>query len=227
MGYILFQTIFLVPEKLHDFFLFQLAAANPPNRWRTIQLQDHQAAREGGDQGMSHTRADRGHIHQRPRGPQRPAQEYRQTNEYRHKTPKKTDTTRSRERRGAVVTCFVCHQPILGTNISSHLSSVHGYTRQLTRYLLDSEKIRRQQASDIVNVKDCLTCLRFVACSSHCHQLPECVLVDVPDYMEPDNLCEEAKIIKALCGGGQPTPRRSTETMPAAYEKLKKLFEGE
>ena len=97
----------------------------------------------------------RGHIHQRPRGPQRPAQEYRQTNEYR-KMPNKTDTTRSRERRGAVVTCFICHQPILGTNTSSHLSSAHGYTRQLARYLLDTERIRRQQSPDILNVKHCV-----------------------------------------------------------------------
>ena len=143
-------------------------------------------------------------------------------------TPRVTETTRSRERRVAVVNCFVCHQPLLGKNTSSHLSSAHGYTRQLTRYLLDTERIRRQQGPDILNVKDCLTKLgRFVACTSHCHQLPECVFVDVPDYMDPDSLCEEAKIIKALCGGGQPTPRRSTETMRAAYEKLKKLFEGE
>ena len=33
-------------------------------------------------------------------------------------------------------TCFVCHQHILGSNISSHLSSAHGFTRQLARYLL-------------------------------------------------------------------------------------------
>ena len=170
----------------------------------------------------------RGHTHQRPRGPRRPAQEYKETNEYRHKTPRATDTTLSRERRGAVVTCFVCLQRILGTNTSSHLSSAHGFTRQLTRYLLDIERIRRQQGPDILNVKDCITCLRrFVACSSHCHQLPECVLVDVPNYMEPDSLCEEAKIIKALCGGGQPTPRSCRVTLRAAYEKLKELFKGE
>ena len=169
----------------------------------------------------------RGHTHQRPKGPQRPPQDYMQTNEYR-KMPKKTGATRTRERRGAVVTCFVCLQRILGTNTSSHLSSAHGFTRQLTRYLLDIERIRRQQSPDLLNVQDCVTCLRrFIACSSHCHKLPECVMVDVPDYMEPDSLCEQAKIIKTLCGGGQPTPRRSTETMRAAYEKLKKLFEGE
>ena len=33
-------------------------------------------------------------------------------------------------------TCFVCHQQILGSNISSHLPSAHGFTRQLARYLL-------------------------------------------------------------------------------------------
>ena len=32
-------------------------------------------------------------------------------------------------------TCFVCHQHILGSNISSHLSSAHGFTRQLARYI--------------------------------------------------------------------------------------------
>ena len=150
-----------------------------------------------------------------------------QTNEYR-KMPNKTGATRTRERRGAVVTCFVCLQRILGTNTSSHLSSVHGYTRQLTRYLLDIERIRMQQSPDLLNVQDCVTCLRrFIACSSHCHKLPECVLVDVPDYMEPDSLCEQAKIIKALCGGGQPTPRSCRVTLRAAYEKLKELFEGE
>ena len=126
------------------------------------------------------------------------------------------------------MTCFVCHQPILWSNTSSHLSAAHGYTRQLTRYLLDTERIRRQQGPAILNVNDCITCLRrFVACSSHCHKLPECVLVDVPDYMEPDSLCEQAKIIKALCGGGQPTPRSCRVTLRAAYEKLKELSEGE
>ena len=98
------------------------------------------------------------------------------------------------------MTCFVCHQPILGTNTSSHLSSAHGFTRQLPRYLLDTERIRRQQGPDILYVKDCLPCLRrFVACTSRCHQLPECVLVDLPNYMDPESLCEEAKIINALC----------------------------
>ena len=170
----------------------------------------------------------RGHTHQRPKGPQRPSQDYMQTNGYRYKMPKKTRATRTRERRGAVMTCSVCLQRILGTKISSHLSSAHGYTRQLTRYLRDIERIRRQHSPDHLNVQDCVTCLRrFIACSSHCHQQPGCVLLDVPDYMEPDSLCEQAKIIKALCGGGQPTPRRSTETMRAAYEKLKELFEGE
>ena len=33
-------------------------------------------------------------------------------------------------------TCFVCHQHILGSNISIHLSSAHGFTCQLARYLL-------------------------------------------------------------------------------------------
>ena len=66
--------------------------------------------------------------------------------------------------------------------------------------------------------------LRYVASSSHCHQLSECVSVDVPDYMDPDSLCEEAKVIKALCGCGHPTPRRSTEAMRAAYEMLKKTL---
>ena len=170
----------------------------------------------------------RGHTHQRPKGPQGPPQDYTQTNEYRYKMPKKTGATRTRERRGAVMTCSICLQRILGTNISSHLSSAHGYTRQLTRYLLDIERIRMQQSPDLLNVQDCVTCLRrFIACSSHCHQQPGCVLVDVPNYMEPDSLCDQAKIIKALCGGCQPTPCRSTETMRAAYEKLKEFFEEE
>ena len=126
------------------------------------------------------------------------------------------------------MTCFVCKELTLGTNISSHVSSAHGFTRQLTRYLLDSERIRRQQGPDLLNVKDCTTCLRrFIACSSHCHRLPECELVDVPNYMYPDSLCLEAKIIKALCGGGKPTPRSSRVTLRAAYEMLKQLFEVE
>ena len=49
----------------------------------------------------------------------------------------------------------------------------------------------------------------------------------MPNYMEPDNLCEDAKIIKALCGGGQQTSRSCVVTLRAAYEKLKELFEGE
>ena len=121
-------------------------------------------------------------------------------------------------------TCFVCKKPILGSNISSDLSSARGFTRQLTRYLLDIESVRSHRSP----VNDCITCLRrFVACSIDCHQLPGCVLVDVPNYMEPDNLCEDAKIIKALCGGGQPTSSSCVVTLRAAYEKLKELFEGE
>ena len=89
---------------------------------------------------------------------------------------------------------------------------------------LDIERVRSQRAP----VKDCITCLkRFVACCNDCHQQPGCVLVDVPNYMEPDSLCDDAKIIKALCGGGQPTPRSCVVTLRAAYEKLKELFERE
>ena len=142
--------------------------------------------------------------------------------------PYEQRTTRAIRNLTRKKTCFVCHKQILGSNISSHLSSAHGFTRRLTRYLLDTERVRSQKGPDLLNVQDCVTCLRrFVACSSHCHQLPECVLVDVPNYMEPDSLCEEAKIIKALCGGGQPTPRSCRVTLRAAYEELKKLFEGE
>ena len=112
------------------------------------------------------------------------------------RSPYEQTTTRTVRNLTRKKTCFVCHQPILGPNISSHLFSAHGFTRQLTRYILDTERVRSQQAP----VKDCITCLRrFVECSSNCHQLSGCVLVDVPDYMEPDSLCEDAKIIKALC----------------------------
>ena len=46
------------------------------------------------------------------------------------------------------------------------------------------------------------------------------------DYMDPDSLLPQAKIIKAQCGGGQPTPRRSMVTLRAAYEILKKTQRG-
>ena len=57
----------------------------------------------------------------------------------------------------SVVTCFVFKELTLGSNISNHLSAAHGYTRQLTHYLLYSERIRRQQGPDLSNVKDCST----------------------------------------------------------------------
>ena len=67
-----------VPEKSHDFFLFQFNCPEirvapkrgywqtsrhlmltPGQRWRTIHLQDHQAAREGADTEVTFTN-DRG-----------------------------------------------------------------------------------------------------------------------------------------------------------------------
>ena len=90
-----------------------------------------------------------------------------------------------------------------------------------TLVLLDYQRIRRQQPPDLENVEDRLTHLRwFVACSSHCHHWHACELVYVHEYMEPGSYWLRAKVIKALCGGGQPTPRSSTETLRVEYDSL-------
>ena len=190
MGCFLVQTIIFVPEKLLDFFSVQslrksrriqkMASTHvPPSVADTgSEMENDLSLGPSSGKRKSPSCRHRGHTHQRPKGPQRPPLDYMQTNEYR-KMPNKTGATRTRERRGSILTCSVCLQRILGLPSTANTS----------------------------------------------HRQPGCVLVDVPDYMDPDSLCEEAKIIKAPCGGGQPTPRRSTETMRAAYEKLKKLFE--
>ena len=114
-----------VPEKSHDFFSFSVQLPRNSRRPKTGVLADvppsdadtgsemENNSSPGPSSGKRRCR-HRGHIHQRSRGPQRPAQEYRQTNEYWYKTPRATDTTRSRERRGAVVTCLVCHHRYWG-----------------------------------------------------------------------------------------------------------------